>query len=93
MESLRDIRLTFVSRWMVLVWLVVYALTIVGSVFAAPLIFIWFVVIQPFPLFSLLAVVPILLALLLTFLWVVVNGYFVRLGLEHSQNKKEADKP
>ena len=66
---------------MVLAWLIFYMLIIISSFLTAPLLLIWFLIVEPFAIFSLLSLVPLILGILLLLFWIVVNGYFVSLGV------------
>ncbi len=65
------------SRWLILPWLIFYFVVIVGLITAVPVILIWFIWLHPAPIWSLLSIIPAFLALMVTYFWLVVNGFFM----------------
>ena len=58
-------------------WLIYYVLVIFAILCSAPIIIIWFVWLQPEPLWALLSVASISVGLILIYAWHIVNGFFI----------------
>ena len=65
------------NRWLILPWLFVYILVIFGIFCSAPMIIIWFVWLQPEPVWALLSLLSIALGAILVYFWHVVNSFFI----------------
>ncbi len=77
------------ARCLMLPWLVVYMGMIICSLLAVPLVAVWFLFVEPTPVFALLCIVPLVLALALIYMWVVVNGFFVTIATTNGANQAQ----
>jgi hypothetical protein len=67
------------NKWLVLPWLIFYIFVIFCLFCSVPMIIIWFVWLQPAPLWALLSVATFSGGLIMMCFWVIVNGFFVTL--------------
>ena len=72
------------NQWLIIPWLIFYFLIIFCFICASPVIVIWFVWIQPEPIWALLSLVTLFVALILICFWILVQRFFVWVSEEKS---------
>ena len=72
------------NQWLIIPWLIFYSVIIFLFICASPVIVIWFVWIQPEPIWALLSLVTLFVALILICFWIVMQKFFVWVSEEKS---------